>query len=48
MKRENDPSYVRSQYATETGLEARRAAYDTAAGPDARDAGPRCRGGRGA
>jgi SAM-dependent methyltransferase len=37
MKRENDPSYVRSQYATETGLEARRAAYDTAAGPDARD-----------
>lgn len=37
MKRENDPSYVRAQYATETGLEARRAAYKTAVGPDARD-----------
>jgi SAM-dependent methyltransferase len=37
MKRENDPSYVRAQYATETGLEARRAAYKTAIGPDARD-----------
>jgi SAM-dependent methyltransferase len=33
----NDPSYVRAQYATETGLEARRAAYKNAVGPDARD-----------
>ena len=33
----NDPSYVRAQYATETGLEARRAAYKHAAGADARD-----------
>lgn len=33
----NDPSYVRAQYATETGLEARRAAYAAAVGPDARD-----------
>ncbi|MDX6399372.1 MAG: hypothetical protein QOJ43_2780 [Gaiellaceae bacterium] len=37
MKPQNDPSYVRAQYATETGLEARRAAYKTAVGPDARD-----------
>jgi SAM-dependent methyltransferase len=37
MKPQNDPSYVRGQYATETGLEARRAAYKTAVGPDARD-----------
>lgn len=33
----NDPSYVRGQYATEAGLEARRSAYDNAEGPDARD-----------
>lgn len=33
----NDPSYVRAQYATETGLEARRTAYVNAVGPDARD-----------
>jgi SAM-dependent methyltransferase len=33
----NDPSYVRAQYATETGLEARRSAYKNAVGPDARD-----------
>ena len=33
----NDPSYVRAQYATETGLETRRAAYRNAVGPDARD-----------
>jgi SAM-dependent methyltransferase len=37
MKPQNDPSYVRGQYATETGLEARRAAYKNAVGPDARD-----------
>ncbi|MDX6439768.1 MAG: hypothetical protein QOF45_2351 [Gaiellaceae bacterium] len=37
MKPQNDPSYVRAQYATETGLEARRSAYKTAVGPDARD-----------
>ena len=37
MRPQNDPSYVRAQYATETGLEARRAAYKTAVGPDARD-----------
>lgn len=33
----SDPSYVRAQYATETGLETRRAAYSNAVGPDARD-----------
>ena len=37
MKPMNDPSYVRAQYATETGLETRRAAYEHAVGPDARD-----------
>jgi SAM-dependent methyltransferase len=37
VKPQNDPSYVRAQYATETGLEARRAAYKNAVGPDARD-----------
>jgi SAM-dependent methyltransferase len=37
VKSWNDPSYVRAQYATETGLEARRAAYKNAVGPDARD-----------
>lgn len=33
----NDPAYVRSQYATESGLAARKAAYADASGPDARE-----------
>lgn len=33
----NDPAVVKAEYATERGLEARRAAYRFAAGPDARE-----------
>jgi SAM-dependent methyltransferase len=33
----DDPEAVRREYATETGLEARRAAYAGATGPDARE-----------
>ncbi len=33
----NDPEYVRSQYATEVGLAARKHAYREISGPDARE-----------
>ena len=33
----NDPEVVRTEYATERGLEGRRAAYRYADGPDARE-----------
>ncbi len=33
----DDPTYVREQYASETGLAARKAVYTEIAGPDARD-----------
>jgi SAM-dependent methyltransferase len=33
----SDPEVVRSEYATEAGLEARRAVYDDRVGPDPRD-----------
>ena len=33
----NDPAYVRTQYASEDGLEARRSAYRDVTGPDARE-----------
>jgi SAM-dependent methyltransferase len=33
----DDPAYVRTQYATEEGLEARRSIYRDTTGPDARD-----------
>ena len=33
----NDPDYVRDQYATETGLAARKSAYRNVSGPDPRD-----------
>ena len=33
----DDPAFVRRQYATEAGLAARKAAYATAEGPDARE-----------
>jgi SAM-dependent methyltransferase len=33
----NDPAVVREEYATERGLEARRAAYEFSEGPDARE-----------
>jgi SAM-dependent methyltransferase len=33
----DDPSYVRTQYATEDGLEARRSIYRDTTGPDARE-----------
>lgn len=35
MSRLNDPELVRREYSTEAGLEARRAAYRSAEGPDA-------------
>jgi SAM-dependent methyltransferase len=33
----DDPAYVRQQYASEQGLEARRSLYDEVDGPDARE-----------
>ena len=37
MARLDDPAFVREQYASEANLAARKAAYATAEGPDARD-----------
>jgi SAM-dependent methyltransferase len=37
LRRFDDPVYVREQYATEDGLEARRSIYVDTTGPDARD-----------
>ena len=37
LRRFDDPAYVREQYATEAGLEARRSIYSDTTGPDARD-----------
>jgi SAM-dependent methyltransferase len=37
MKRLDDPAFVREQYADEANLAARKAAYETAEGPDARE-----------
>jgi SAM-dependent methyltransferase len=37
LRRFDDPRYVREQYATEHGLEARRSIYDDTTGPDARE-----------
>jgi SAM-dependent methyltransferase len=37
-RRLDDPAHVRKQYATEANLAARKAAYATAEGPDAREA----------
>jgi SAM-dependent methyltransferase len=33
----NEPEYVRRQYASETGLAARKALYESVTGPDARE-----------
>ena len=37
LRRFDDPAYVREQYATEAGLQARRSIYSDTTGPDARD-----------
>lgn len=37
LERFDDPAYVRDQYATEDGLEARRSIYGDTTGPDGRD-----------
>jgi SAM-dependent methyltransferase len=37
LERFDDPRYVREQYATEDGLEARRSIYRDTTGPDARE-----------
>ena len=37
LRRFDDPAYVREQYATEDGLQARRSIYRDTTGPDGRD-----------